>query len=117
LTTGVHSLIRDGQAKLITCLEDVLDELGDVGEIMGRMSAGSENTDVGASDSDSSPVPKLSAEERTVWDAISDGLEDPEVIASAVGFDMARVTTTLTSLQLKTLVRQLPGPRFVRRTP
>ena len=117
LTAGVHSLIRDGQAKLITCLEDVLDELGDVGQIMGRVAAGSEDTNEGALDSDSSPVLKLTKEERTVWDAITDGLEDPEVIASAVGFDIARVATTLTSLQLKTLVRQLPGPRFVRRTP
>ena len=32
INSGSNRLIRDGQAKLITCLEDILDELGAVGD-------------------------------------------------------------------------------------
>lgn len=36
VSAGVNGLIRDGGAKLITCLDDVLDELKEVGRIMRR---------------------------------------------------------------------------------
>ncbi len=133
LTAGVHSLIRDGQAKLITCLEDVLDELGDVGQIMARADAVPEAKDTSkpgdAPDPIDTPqstvdnknaaqqgaigVPNLSGHERAVLDAVADEIDDPESIAETTGLDVARVMGTLTSLQIKALVRQLPGSRFV----
>ncbi len=115
LAAGVHSLIRDGQAKLTTCLEDVLDELGDVGQIMVGATPVSQTGGEPPSTTAATPLSNLTVQERAVLDAIMDGVDDPETIASTTGFDMARVTTALTSLQLKTLVRQLPGSRFVRR--
>ena len=116
LTLGVHGLIRDGQAKLVTCLEDVLDELGQVGEIMGRegqTSVEPEGTEPGDS---VSLLPKLTAHEQAVLNAVVDDAEDADAIACKAGLDPARVMSTLTSLQLKGLIRQLPGYRFVCRS-
>jgi DNA processing protein len=134
-TAGVHGLIRDGQAKLITCLEDVLDELGDVGAIMARAEAadsphgdselsGDQQAGTGnegaeraahAGGAGAGGVMNLTGNERAVLDAIIGEIEDPETIAEATGLDLARVMAVLTSLQLKALVRQQPGPRFVAR--
>ncbi len=116
LTAGVHGMIRDGQAKLVTCLEDVLDELGQVGEIMGR----EVQTSVAPGETESAgavpAMPKLTAHEQAVLNAVVDDAEDADAIASKTGLDPGRVMSTLTSLQLKGLIRQLPGHRFVHRT-
>ncbi len=114
-TAGVHALIRDGGAKLITCLEDVLDELADVGRIMGRDTAGASTAGSASDKAPSSPVPKLAVEERMVWDAITAGAEDVDSLLSTTGLEPARVMSTLTSLQIKGLIRQLPGGLYARR--
>ncbi len=111
-SAGTNGLIRDGQAKLITCLEDILDELEVVGRIMGRdLAKPSEGTSSTTAD-DSLP---LSEHERTVLQAICDGAEDADDICAKAGLESGRVTTALTSLQLKGLVTRLPGNRFAKR--
>ena len=111
-TAGVHHLIREGQGKLVTCIEDVLDELAEVGEIMGRFSP--------KPDADESAVPGahisgLSAEETAVFQAVQGGAEDADTIGSRCGLSSAQTLSALTSLQLKAQVRQIPGGRFVAR--
>jgi DNA processing protein len=114
LTAGVNGLIRDGQAKLVTCLDDVLDELSEVGEIMRSESPSGEG---GEADrlSDSPIVSRLGAHEKAIFEAVSGGVEDAEGICAATRLDMGRVTSALTALQLKGLVRCLAGNRFVPR--
>ena len=112
---GCNRLIRDGGAKLVTCLEDVLDELGEVGEIMGREAVkprSAQKADVKAS---SRAQSSLSTRERAVFDAVSAGTEDVDAICDSTTLDAACVAATLTALQLRGLVRQLPGHRFVPR--
>jgi DNA processing protein len=106
LTAGVNGLIRDGAAKLITCLEDVLDELGDV----GRALAGTGNEPAAGG-----PVvsPNLSPQQTAVLQAVSDGAEDIERITETAQMDAAQVLPTLTMLELRGLIRRLPGDRFV----
>ncbi|MEW6252754.1 MAG: DNA-processing protein DprA [Planctomycetota bacterium] len=43
MSFGTNGLIRDGAAKLVTCLEDILDGLGEVGRRMGGGSAAREH--------------------------------------------------------------------------
>ncbi len=111
-SAGTNGLIRDGQAKLITCLEDILDELQVVGRIMGRDLA--EPSD-GTSSTAANDSPPLSAHERTVLQTIRDGAEDADDICAKTGLESGTVTTALTSLQLKGLVTRLPGNRFALR--
>ncbi len=115
LTAGVHRLIRDGQAKLITRLEDVLDELGQVGDVMRS------NADLSPPGAHTEAIPpalpKLAGDERSVLDAVADGADDADTLVTRTGLAPSRVMSALTALELKGLVRQLPGHRFVIRSP
>ncbi|MFQ5591596.1 MAG: DNA-processing protein DprA [Phycisphaerae bacterium] len=114
-SAGVNGLIRDGHAKLITCLEDVLDELGDTGTIMGRL--GNDSTCDSTENEDAPPASTLPLDgaEQAVYEAVAGGLDEADLICSATGLDVARVTSALTSLELRGLVSALPGKRFVQR--
>lgn len=121
LTAGVHGLIRDGGAKLVTCLEDILDELGDVGRIMNPesesttdASGASQSADPTASRA-STPTHRLDEKERAVFTAVGNGCEDAEAIADETAIHIGRVTAILTALQIKGLITCLPGNRFVPR--
>lgn len=110
LTAGVNGLIRDGGAKLITCLDDVLDELGDVGSLM-RADDGSESHGANTADRPTALRP-LPTDEQAVVDALGRSDADADAISESTGLDIGRVTSILTSLQLKSIVERLPGSRF-----
>jgi DNA processing protein len=121
-TLGVHRLIRDGQAKLITCLEDVLDELQEVGAIMRPDSDGlsePEAVEGAACETARGPVQiaNLAPHERTIYEAVQNGCEDFEDIRETTRLPIWRISSSLTALQLKGLIRQLPGNRFTLRVP
>ena len=111
-SAGTNAMIRDGQARLVTCLEDVLDELGDVGRIMAP-----EEADPGRDESAAhGPVaPTLGPGERQVLDALSQEPIGPDHICQTSGVAVSKVAAALTALQMKGLVRQLPGDLYVRR--
>ena len=115
LTAGSNGLIRDGAAKLVTCLEDILDELNDVGELMARGAPKEDERGVVREGGDGALLRVLTAQQRAVFDAVVGGAEDVDAVCEASGADAASVMTALTSLQIRGLVRQLPGNRFVRR--
>ena len=120
-TAGVHALIRDGQAKLITCLDDVLDELDRVGEIMRADLATTSSTPAdgnGSAPSEPEQTAKhgLTQDEQAIYQAVIDELDTPDRIGQTTGLQASRVMASLTSLQLKGRVRQLPGNRFVPRS-
>ena len=121
---GTNGLIRDGKGKLITCLEDVLDELREVGDIM-RPEEDSEAAGSAAVDAASLPFPEhdppgqsavtLTDDERTVHAALDGEARDIDQLHAAIHLPTPRITSVLTSLQLKGLVRRLPGNRYERR--
>lgn len=143
MTAGTNALIRDGGAKLITCMDDVLDELSAVGEIM-RRKAQAPKTPAGSTDALDSPpslfteaqqVGKatghggtasesvasagrtlLAAEEQAILTALAEGEAEADRLCASIPMDTGRVMTVLTSLELKGLVTRLPGNRFARRT-
>ncbi|RME36649.1 MAG: DNA-protecting protein DprA [Planctomycetota bacterium] len=119
-SAGVNTLIRDGSAKLVTSLEDILDELGEVGEVMGRAEPASD----GGAPSGLNPQQQASAsppngpcseEQRVVFEAVRAECDTPDRIMETTGLSMGRVMASLTALQLKGLVRQEAGPRFYAR--
>lgn len=114
MSQGSNALIRDGSAKLVMSLEDILDELGDVGERMG----------VGAwSDKPKETQPKrperdltsLSAIERKVYDATGYDPLLQDVLITLTGLPPGDFLAAITSLELKGLVRRLPGNLVLRR--
>lgn len=125
---GTNALIRDGKAQLVTCVEDVLDGLSEVGRIMKGELAATSATPPGdrrQSHGDTAHAPgasppmqtlvELSDEEAMVLKAVT---VEPAGVASLQAqteLDPGRLLSLLTSLQMKGAVRQLPGSLFVRK--
>jgi DNA processing protein len=97
---GPHRLIREG-AKLVTCVEDVLAEIAP--GLTARVAASRARA----------AVATLTPAERDMLDAIGDGRHVDEVIHRA-GVSAGVALETLLALELRGLVRQLPGKRFRR---
>ncbi len=115
---GSNRLIQRSEAKLVTCLEDILDELKGLGELMGH---GAPIEDargiVKEADADGLLLRSLSPLQRSVFDAVIAGTESVDAVCQSTGENVAAVITALTSLQIRGLIRQLPGNRFVSRSP
>ncbi|HUU83221.1 MAG TPA: DNA-processing protein DprA [Phycisphaerae bacterium] len=112
-SVGTNALIRDGQARLVTCLEDVLDELGDVGRMMRPEDA--EQSGLGQTPDAARPL-NLSDDERQVLDALSREPIGPDRLCSITGLAVNKALVALTGLNMKGLIRRLPGNLYVRRT-
>jgi DNA processing protein len=114
-SSGTNAMIRDSHAKLVTCPEDIIDELGEVGGALKKDEGAAES---GSPDEQEARrnalVPRLSHEERRVYDTLNSEELSIEEIADAAELPAAKAASTLISLQLKGLARQLPGNLFVR---
>lgn len=118
LTAGTNALIRDGGAKLVTCLDDILDELADVGEVMRPEpavpeTAGSKNATPTTAPTAAAPdrLDRLSQQQKAVHNAIAQGASDGDAICETTDLDAATVGSALTALELASLVQRLPGNR------
>ncbi len=106
---GTNQLIRDG-ACLVRSLEDILDELGDLGQTMRPGTAHADQPP-------SAPAlpAKLPNREKSVLAAATDEPMTIDEFCAATNLSAGQVSSALTMLQLKGLVRQLAGARFLRR--
>lgn len=113
---GSNRLIQRSEAKLVTCLEDILEELEGLGQVMGK---GAPKEDVRGiikkADAAGLVLRSLSPLQRTVFDAVASGTESVDAVCQSTGENAAAVITALSSLQIRGLVQQLPGNRFVKR--
>jgi len=100
LAQGCHQLIKEG-AKLVEGVEDILSELE---FLLPRASVATAR-----------PLPAdLSVEEEKVYAAIELDETPIDAITQATGMPSGMVSSTLLRLEMKRLVRQLPGKVFVR---
>jgi len=117
---GCHDLIRDGAA-LIRGVDDVLEQLGPLLRPVS-IPAASPSTD--ASPSATKPEPRreirsvaelsLNDQERQILDHVPGDPASVDAVLAASGLDAPRVLATLTVLEMKRLVRRLPGNLVVR---
>jgi len=101
---GPHALIRDG-AKLVESVQDVVEELGPLG------------IDVPTDAEETIDDPRaltLKGNEREIFNAVGNRPATIDAIVEATGLPVPAVSSTLMVLEIRGLVRQLPGKRFVR---
>ncbi len=99
---GSNRLIQQG-AKLVMSANDILDDL----QVLLPEAKPSPEAAV-------RPLPPLSDQERRVYDSINSSETPIDQIAAKCDLPSATVSSTLLRLELKRLVKQLPGKYFVK---
>ena len=101
---GTHHLLQDG-AKLVTSVEDILEELRLTPQpVVGTV----------ASDAVGETQPFAEAQQQVLACVSGDEPRYIDLIAEESGLEMSAVSSLLSQLELRHAVRQLPGKRFVR---
>jgi DNA processing protein len=107
---GVHGLIKQG-AKLIHSLDDVLEELQPQLEHILREAKRLQEPGIPAKAV--SPV-GLTAQEQRIFGLLSDSPVHLDDLAQQSGHSIAAAMSVLLQMEMKKLVRQMPGKRFVK---
>jgi len=105
---GTNNLIKQG-AKLVNSEMDILDELPQ--HILRRII--NKSTCINPSELNQ-PIDGLSVEEQQVINALSDIPMHIDLLFRKLGLNMQTLSATLTILEMKGLVRQIPGKFFIR---
>jgi DNA processing protein len=106
LAEGCHQLIKTGGAKLVTCLPDILDELGAVGQTLSVR----DESAIG-------PVlqqASLDATELRILSAMGTEAVGAEALIELSDLPAAKVASLLTGLQLKGAVRRVGSDLYER---
>jgi DNA processing protein len=102
---GCHRLIRDG-ARLVETVDDILEELGPLVQEV--------RTDPGETPVRHPAELALSEQERSLLGRLDDEPTAVDDLIVRTGMTAGQVMATLSVLELKRLVKRLPGHRFVR---
>lgn len=109
-SAGTNMLIREG-AKLVECADDIIEELGDV--IRGHLKEESK-TDKDATDS-VIPSVDLSSNDKKILKVVADEPLSVDDIIDGTDISASTILDSLTRLEIKGLVEQLPGKLYVRK--
>ncbi len=102
--SGTNLLIKEGKAILTESVEDILAELAP--RLKGLLGKAASQT--------APPSPDLTLFERKVMDVMGDDPVHIDAIAARSGLTTPDALVQLLSLEFKSVVRQLPGKRFVK---
>ncbi len=100
---GCHALIKEGRAKLIESIDDVLVELSHPLRPLLKSGSGFER-----------PTPEMTLFERSIYDCLSEVPLHIDQVAEKSGSAIADALVSLLSMEFKGLVKQYPGKRFTR---
>jgi DNA processing protein len=105
---GTNALIKQG-AKLVSCTEDILEELN-----LGAGLFAAKKSEEAVSLNSDSQTHILSAEESSLYGLLSSQPVLLDEIAEKSAMHIPRISEILLKLEIKKLIRQLPGKQFIR---
>jgi len=97
---GTNTLIKQG-AKLVTSVEDILEEFFELKNVKIKSKERQE-------------FKGLNEDEKNIVDKLDSGSVHIDVLSRTTGYSVQKINTTLMMLELKGIVKQLPGKFFVR---
>jgi DNA processing protein len=100
-STGPNRLIRDGQAKLVTCVEDIVVELESV---LGPLQTSARKK----------THPQLTVFEQKIYETLEAAPVHIDAISELTALSPADTLVTLLGLEFKGIVQQLPGRLFLK---
>ncbi len=110
-SAGTNALIRDG-AILCRGVDDILEELHGVSEMAMRAKTAA----APAAQTAPMPPPDLDPVQRKVWDFLGGQVRTLDEMAQQLGTAVQQLSATLMMLEMKKVVRRLPGNRYERCT-
>ena len=60
-------------------------------------------------------LPELGPDEQRIYEILSHDAQSVDAVIERTGLSAAQVTATMLALELRGMVRQLPGPQYLRR--
>jgi DNA processing protein len=120
-SAGCHQLIRDGSATLVTSATDVLDQLGEAGQLLkaewdGEGANAKPQAAAGNSEGASLFEANLTDAQQKVVEAVDEAGRTLDQVVSYTGLAAGAVSADLTMLEIRGVV-QRRGGLFVRRRP
>jgi DNA processing protein len=100
-SAGTNKLIREGHAKLVQTIDDIISELETVLRPILKTSK-------------PKPQPQLSIFEQKIYDMLTDEPTHIDAISAQTSLSMSDTLVNLLSLEFKGVVRQLVGKMFIR---
>ena len=113
---GCHALLRDG-ARLTETFADVLDELSPFGPLRRqtvRQGGDGEGREEAKETKRAAAELQMSGLELKLWEKLADGEADLDELIVSVDEEAGAVMACLLTMELRRLVRQLPGKRVAR---
>ncbi|MCC6306837.1 MAG: DNA-protecting protein DprA, partial [Rhodobacteraceae bacterium] len=113
-SAGCHKMIREGWARLVTNLEDILESLGEAGQMLqGAMQ--SRPTSTPSQDTPNLFAAALTDPQQKLATALADGhVMGVDELSLRTGLPPAEITASLTVLEIRGLIRR-EGLGFVRK--
>jgi len=113
-SAGCLRLLREG-AKLVRHVDDVLEDLGGIGG-----AAAADGQQAGTADAPSTtlpplPPPQLDGDGRRVWEFLDGRPRHVDEMAQQLGLGVPELSRLLMHLEMKKVIRRLPGNQYERR--
>jgi DNA processing protein len=113
-SAGCLHLIREG-ATLIRGVEDVLEALSASASVAPARSLVGPGSVTPAPEEPPAPPPELDGVGRRIWDFLADAPRHVDAMSQELGVAVPQLSRTLMLLEMKKLIRRLPGNQYERR--